>query len=80
MDAEHRTETRRPSADRIPHGQLRLLNTLEHPEWKLDESTRAVGLRGVAKARAALHAARPADTDVPPAAAATASSHHSNAA
>jgi len=43
---------------RAHDSQLRLLNTADHPEWKLDEQTRAVGRRGIAQARAALRAAR----------------------
>ena len=58
MDAEQQADAPRPSPDRIPHGQLRLLNTAAHPEWQLDESTRAVGRRGIEQARAALRAAR----------------------
>lgn len=63
MDAEQQHEAPRTAVERIPHGQLRLLNTADHPEWQLDESTRAVGRRGVAQARAALRAARGEHTD-----------------
>jgi hypothetical protein len=58
MDAEQQHDAPRPAGERIPHGQLRLLNTADHPEWQLDESTRALGRRGVEQARAALRAAR----------------------
>lgn len=37
-------------------GQLQLLE--QAPDWRLDDTTRAVGQRGVAEARAALAAAR----------------------
>jgi hypothetical protein len=33
------------------------------PEWRLDDDTRATGLRGLAKARAALGPRQPADAD-----------------
>jgi hypothetical protein len=38
--------------------QLRLLDAEPRPEWRLDDRTRAVGLRGVERARAALQGAR----------------------
>ena len=41
--------------------QLRLLDGGRTPVWKLDADARQVGIAGVAKARAALAAARPAD-------------------
>jgi hypothetical protein len=82
MDAEQQHDAPRTAVEPIPHGQLRLLNTADHPEWMLDESTRAVGRRGVAQARAALRAARgehaaSADRPAPTGAA---SSHRSTAA
>jgi hypothetical protein len=74
MDAEHRrtrhpargatpaAEATQEGTDRSRSrtfdGQLVLLDTIRHPEWRLDEATRAVGRQGVAKARAALAAAR----------------------
>jgi hypothetical protein len=39
-------------------GQLRLLEAGNKPDWKLDDSTREVGRRGIAAARAALRSAR----------------------
>lgn len=39
--------------------QLRLLDAVEQ-DWRLDDQTREVGLAGVAAARRALRAARPA--------------------
>jgi hypothetical protein len=55
MDAEH---TASPAA--APGGQLRLhVGAADrHPEWRLDDETRAVGRRGIAQARAALRSAR----------------------
>jgi hypothetical protein len=55
MDAEH---TASPTA--APGGQLRLHvgDPDRHPEWRLDDETRAVGRRGIAQARAALRSAR----------------------
>jgi hypothetical protein len=40
--------------------QLKLLDTIDalEPEWQLDDSTKEVGRRGVAAARAALQHAR----------------------
>lgn len=40
--------------------QLRLLDGGADPAWKLDPDLRTVGLEGVARARAALEATRPA--------------------
>lgn len=40
--------------------QLKLLDGGRTPVWKLDSEARQVGIAGVAKARAALAAARPA--------------------
>jgi hypothetical protein len=45
--------------------QLRLLDGGGSPGWKLDDQTRQLGIAGVAKARAALAAARPTDQDEP---------------
>ena len=55
MDAEH---TASPTA--APGGQLRLhVGAADHhPEWRLDDETRALGRRGIAQARAALRSAR----------------------
>lgn len=95
MDAEH-LSTRHPApngaptpsvrpatSSRVPAGQLRLLDTTDHPEWKLDDATRDVGRRGVAQARAALRAARGSDEhalDEQRTGRDTASSHHTHAA
>jgi hypothetical protein len=44
-------------------GQLRLLETTDKPDWRLDDTTREVGRRGIAAARAALRSARRRDGD-----------------
>jgi hypothetical protein len=59
MDAARHRDPLDPAAS----SQLRLLETAEKPDWKLDESTREVGRRGVAAARAALRSARRRDDD-----------------
>ncbi len=41
--------------------QLVLIETI--PEWRIDERTREIGRRGIAQARAALAASRPAPDD-----------------
>lgn len=41
--------------------QLRLLDGGRTPVWRLDAEARAIGMAGVAKARAAIDAARPVD-------------------
>jgi hypothetical protein len=67
MDADKRESTprhpRRPVAP--DHGgaeqgptQLQLLDDAHLPDWRLDDSTKAIGLHGVAQARAALRTAR----------------------
>ena len=68
MDAEH---TASPTA--APGGQLQLHvgEADRHPEWRLDDETRAVGRRGIAQARAALRSARADHLDGRVAAAAT---------
>ncbi len=60
MDAEH---TASPTA--APGGQLRLHvgDADRHPEWRLDDETKAVGRRGIAQARAALRSARASHLD-----------------
>jgi hypothetical protein len=46
-----------------PTTQLRLIPPTEGGTWRLSGSTREVGRRGVAEARAALRAARRKDTE-----------------
>jgi hypothetical protein len=59
MDAAtHRDPLDPDRPDTAGSGQLRLLETAERPDWKLDDSTREVGRRGIAAARAALRTAR----------------------
>jgi hypothetical protein len=54
MDAApHRDPLEAPGSS-----QLRLLDTADTPDWKLDDTTREVGRRGIAAARAALRSAR----------------------
>jgi hypothetical protein len=50
-----------PHGDPLPttgSGQLRLLEATDRPDWRLDDTTREVGRRGIAAARAALRSAR----------------------
>jgi hypothetical protein len=53
MDAPH-PESNEPTGS----GQLRLIEAKVKPEWRLDDTTREVGRRGIAAARAALRTAR----------------------
>jgi hypothetical protein len=41
-----------------PAAQLQLIDSRVTPEWRLDETTRAIGRRGIEQARHALHAGR----------------------
>lgn len=46
--------------------QLQLLDDAHLPDWRLDPSTKAIGLHGVAQARAALRTARRRRADLEP--------------
>ena len=46
-------------------GQLRLLDVSHRPEWRLDDTTREVGRRGIEAARAALRSSRRPGGDDP---------------
>jgi hypothetical protein len=56
MDATHPE-----SIEATGSAQLRLIEATEKPEWRLDDTTREVGRRGIAAARAALQTARRRD-------------------
>lgn len=68
MDADKRESTPRhphtsasadlADGDASSPTQLQLLDDAHLPDWRLDESTKAIGLHGVAQARAALCTAR----------------------
>ncbi len=59
------TETDTAETPRIEQPRLALLADApsEHQSWVLDEQTRKTGREGLAKARAALRATRPAHLD-----------------
>jgi len=58
----------------VPHGdpvtdaatQLQLLDDAHLPDWRLDPSTKAIGLHGIAQARAALRTARRRHSELEP--------------
>ena len=85
MDADKRESTPRshdrpqpadqaalPGGDTTPDAatQLQLLDDAHLPDWRLDASTKAIGLHGIAQARAALRTARRGQGDLPAGAAA----------
>lgn len=64
MTTTHRTASRSNTATKQPQLLLVLDGPTAETHWQLDEETREIGRQGLAKARAALQAARPALLDI----------------
>lgn len=64
MTTKYKTMT--PTTPETTQPQLLLVldTATESAHWKLDDETREIGRQGLAKARAALQAARPAPLDM----------------